>query len=32
MTKTNKDRLDPGFWIGIVLTVVLLYFTIKCKL
>lgn len=30
MTAVNKDKIDPGFWIGLILIAALLYFTYKC--
>ena len=31
MTTSDKDKLDPGFWIGLVLVIALLYLQQKCK-
>ena len=28
---TNNERLDPGFWIGLILIVILILCTQKCK-
>lgn len=31
MTITKNDRLDPGFWIGLVMIGILIYLTQQCK-
>jgi hypothetical protein len=30
MTEAGKERLDPGFWIALILVGLLLYLTYKC--
>ena len=31
MKKAEKERIDPGFWIGLVLIAGLIFATIKCS-
>ena len=31
MTATNDNKLDPGFWVGLILIGILIYCTTKCS-
>lgn len=31
MMQENKNKIDPGFWVGLVLIALLLLLTSKCK-
>lgn len=31
MEKAKKEKIDPGFWIGLIMVVGLIFATIKCS-